>query len=862
MALQGYSSLFSLDAASLGSEAQVETRFVAPLLKELGYPDSTILPKERVPRLSGHDGSKQVSLEVDFLLFDPDGVASVVLEAKSPKEDISKYWGQAASYALSHNRGLPENHKGIEWLLITNGIFTALYPAARENPIVTLKLEDFSSGSPPLVTLKNYVSHRSRATAPLGVGIFESVPPAQLNALFDACHNLIWKKEKKNPTDAFFEFCKFVFLKIRKDKKRSALDSPKPSRDLPLTTDWLDGLSSTSPHPVRDVLFRQLHRELEESIREGKKRIYSSEETLKLGAGTCKALIQRFESVNLSAIDEDLNGRMFEQFLNREVRGKELGQYFTPRSVVDFMTRIALHGRDLADPPKIIDACAGTAGFLIEAMAHMTAAIRNDQRYTDIQKERLIERVRNECLFGIEGNDRVCQVARINMYLHGDGGSHIFQGDGLDGVPLCSDDMSAERRAEVADHAVHVQPGSFDLVLSNPPFSMSYEAGNEDEYKILQQRGISGVSSKVKSNILFLDRYHELLRPDGEMLIVLDDTVLNGENQVETRKWLLDRFVVIGVHSLPFNTFFKAKANIKTSILHVRKKARPDEGQGHVFMSIANNVGHDNHCKDTPDRNNLVDILLGYFEWMRTGSLSPVTKTSHAPEDNLECPQQIWVTPPGKIRSDRIDAFPHSPDLARCQEEILLRHDAEELTAHYGREFRLAPRISAKRRADLRESGARLKYIEIGDVTPYGLIVRHREGLIDDLPSRGQYEILPGDVLVAINISSRGTVVLVPDEYEGTICTSGFRVIRPESAEQGKLIWYSLRGEYARVQNYYLSQTASQPELKSSAWNKDFLVPLPKGDARSAALSKVDDFMKHLEALTVAEEVKLPTEER
>ena len=594
-------------------------------------------------------GLRKSRLKLTFCFFDPSGSASIIVEAKSPTEDISKYWGQAASYALSHNKSLRNDERGIEWLLITNGIMTALYPADRESAIVTLKLEDFSSGSPPLVTLKNYANHKERVETINKAGVFESVPPATLNALFDKSHDLIWKREKKSPTDAFFEFCKFIFLKIREDKKRSSLDAHKPRSELPLTVDWSNAVSSTSDHPVRDILFRQLHRELEDSIRDGKKRIYSTDEVLKLSANTCKALIERFEDVNLSAIDEDLNGRMFEQFLNREIRGKELGQYFTPRPVVDFMTRIALHGCDVMSPPMTIDSCAGTAGFLIEAMAHLTAAIRNDKRLTDAQKKDLIRLVHNERLYGVEGNDRVCRVARINMYLHGDGGSHIFEGDGLDGAPSPDADMGAERRDEVTDHAATVRPASFDLVLSNPPFSMSYEANNEHENRILKQRDIAGVAAKVKSNVLFLDRYHELLKPGGTMLIILDDTVLNGKTQKPIREWILEKFIVLGVHSLPFNTFFKAKANIKTSILHVRKKTTDNEGQGYVFMSIANNVGHDNHCKDTPERNNLIDILMNYFEWIRTGQLSIVLKTNQDKSENLECPQQVWIVPPDEI---------------------------------------------------------------------------------------------------------------------------------------------------------------------------------------------------------------------
>ncbi len=855
-----YSTLFSVDA-NFKNEAQVETRFVAPLFAEMGYPSNAILPKEKVSKLIGYEGSKKKTLEVDFLLIDPDGFASTVVEAKAPTEAISSHWGQAASYALSHNQGLKNGEKGIEWLLITNGLMTALYPHDRSTPLVTLRLEDFSSGSPPFVTLKNYIRYKTRRLHKKDENVFETIPPADLNALFDECHDLIWKKEKLSPTDAFYEFCKFVFIKIREDKKRQNLDNDISRNEIPLTLDWLKSSEKTSTHPVRDILFIQLRDKLEASIKKGKKRIFDTDEKLRLSASTCKELINRFENVNLSAIDEDLNGRMFERFLNQSVRGKELGQYFTPRPVVDFMARTALYGCDITNPPRVIDACAGTGGFLIEVMAYLVAAIRNDRRLTNKEKQVLVTKVCDKHLFGVEGNERVSRVARINMYLHGDGGSHIFHGDGLDSTPQLTDDMTSERNDEVTDHINKLTPESFDLVLTNPPFSMSYTVDNDDENRILKQRGIATGLKNVKSNLLFLDRYYELLRPKGEILIVIDDTVLNGKTRVQVRKWLLDKFILMGVHSLPFNAFFKAQANIKTSIVHLRKKQDSAEEQGHIFMSVTNNIGHDSHSKDTMERNNLVDILMIYFDWKRTGKFSEVIKQNQDPYETLECPQQVWLLPPEELQIERFDSFYYSPDLKKLRKVLKDKEKKGEIKLYHGKDFKTAPVISRKEKDKFKDDNKILKYIEIGDVTPYGLIVKHIEGEIDELPSRGQYQVKTGDVLIAINNSSRGTVVLVPNEYDGAICTSGFLVIRPNSAEQGKLLWYVLRSEYARAQNYYLAQTASQPELKRDVWKNEFMIPMPQGELRIQALAEVKTFMKHVSALNEANKVRLHTKE-
>jgi type I restriction enzyme M protein len=854
-----YSTLFTLDSSMFANEAQVETRFVAKLLKELGYPDSAILPKSKIKSLIIRDGVATTRKEVDFILKDSNGSAFAIVEVKSPSEELTPAWGQAASYALSYNKDLKNSESGIEWLLLTNGLLTALYPINRATPLVTLRLEDFASGSPPFVTLKTYLKHVRQTPPQSGQLPFGSMTPAELNKLFDDCHNLIWKKEKLSPTDAFYEFCKFIFIKIREDKKRfDLMEKGVPNYDLRLTEPWLKVMYGTTKHPIRDILFAELREELEKAIhKHGKKRIFEKTETLRLSASTCEELVKKFQTINLSAIDEDLNGRMFERFLNQAVRGKELGQYFTPRSVVDFMTRIALEDCDILNPPKTIDACCGTGGFLIEVMAYLVAKARNDTRFTKKNTcEALIKRICDECLYGVEGNERVARIARINMYLHGDGGSHIFHGDGLDTNPMHSDDMTDERKDEISDHAIKLTPSSFDLVLTNPPFSMSYDRNNKDEEAILVQRPLADGLQKAKSNLLFLDRYHELLKPGGQMLVVLDDTVINGKTLQSVREWILKNFVLVSIHSLPFNAFFKAQANIKTSIIHLRKKMVPDEEQGYVFMSIANNIGHDNSLNDTPDRNNMVDILMSYFSWRDTGKIQPIINQNHNTYENLECPQQVWLVPPSEIITERFDAFYYSPDLKKARATLSAKEKDKLIEIKKGSEFQLAPRISKARKLELKQSGQRLRYIEIGDVTSYGLIVKSIEGTIDELPSRGEYEIKEGDVLMAINNSSRGTVVLVPKEFEGTICTSGFLVLRPRNKEEGKLLWYALRSEYCRNQIYYLAQTASQPELKMEAWNSEFIIPLPKGIMRATALAETDKFHEHISALSHASEIK------
>jgi type I restriction enzyme M protein len=861
-----YSSLFQLHSRDLTSEAEVETRLLAKLFADLGYPAAAVVPKASVPSLMVASGSKRTKVHPDFLLKGATGVVRVVVEAKDPNLSLSDAWGQAAGYALTHNSDKRDEER-VRWLLLSNGHLTSLYRHDSSQPTLTLRLADFVSGSPLYASLRTHLKYTASEPVRDLAGQFDVITPDQLNTLFNQSHQLIWKKQKMSPADAFFEFCKFIFVKLVHDKRRERVLAEGRTELFPMTTAWLDAVASTSKHPVRDILFRQLRDELESAISQGKKRIFDPGETLRLSADTCRELIRRFEHVNLSSIDEDLNGRMFEVFLNEAVRGRDLGQYFTPRPLVEFMTRIALAG--WADPdhsPRIIDACCGTGGFLIETMAFQLAALRNDSRLNETQRAARGEVIKNTSLFGVEANQRVSRIARINMHLHGDGGSHIFWGDGLDSEPQVTTDMTPEEVAEARDHAATITEGTFDLALSNPPFSMEYSTSAPDEERILRQlsaanRGeapdVLDKAQKVKSNLLFMFRYYRLLKPGGEMLIVLDDTILNGDTLLEMRQWILRHFVLLAVHSLPVNAFFKAKANIKTSVLHVRKKATPDEAQGHVFMAATNNIGHDSRMRDTPERNNLNDVFTIYDEWQRTGRFMPLFKANNDPNEKLERPAQVWLVPPDELVAERLDAFFYAPELKEVYAKIDSLAATGTVEVFRGGDFHLRRKLTKAERKALSDSRTPLRYIEISDVTAYGLIVSFLEGTIDEFPTRAQYRVETGDVLVAINARSRGTVVLVPPQFDGALCTSGFLVIKPRSTEEGRLLWYTLRSELCRHQIYYLAQTASQSELKLKAWREMFQVPLPVGAGRALAIAESGAFHDHLGALLDADRIRL-----
>ena len=526
-------------------------------------------------------------------------------------------------------------------------------------------------------------------------------------------------------------------------------------------------LEGTTPNPFDTILFRSVREEIEDQIKKGlKKPIFAPGETLQLAPSTTKEVVRMLEHYDLHGIDEDLNGRMFETFLGATIRGKELGQYFTPRPIVRYMAMTSNLNIVGGQVPYVLDGCCGTGGFLIEAMAILTQKLDSYSALSSYDKNEIRRTIQDRRLYGIEANEDLSRVARLNMYLHGDGGSRIYHAEALDKQvniePGLSSDIE-ESRKELKKTIID-EDLRFNIVLTNPPFSMSYRASDAVEKEILQQYKVAitkggKLSSTEKSSILFVERYLDLLHEGGDLLTVIDDTILNGPSARKHRDFLRQHFIIRQVVSLPFNAFFKAQANIKTSILHLRKK-RSGEEQGAIFMAITNNVGHDDHKRDTPHRDNLGIVAPFYNQWVSGEHIEPRIIHNEQSDEPLGCPLQIFTIDPEQLE-DRLDAFYYGPELMQLRKHLKEAEKLGRINLMSGKDVSVIQELST---AEVKElEGKVFKYFEIGDVTRYGAIVNSRQDNIEDLPTRGRLLVQNNDVVFAKNNSSRGTTVIIPE---------------------------------------------------------------------------------------------------
>jgi len=637
--------------SALRNESDVEQFFVLPLLAELGYGSDYLETKASISEVAVGKGKKKKSYFPDYLAYTVRSRIKPVLiiDAKHPNEEAEQGVKDAQLYASVIRRRMA-SPKPEQYCIGVNGHKFIVKHYDSDEILYSLSFSDFTDDNPAFIALLQALGRETLAEVASDIKVvasgfeFRSVAPVELPAIFEACHRSIWKTEKRSPASAFYEFAKLMFVKIDEDRRlreylaANHIDTSSrtvPSDAVRFSTDWIEQMETTTDNPVDTILFAQLAKNLEAKIaKKEKKRIFEENEGIGLAPATIKDTVRFLQHLDLYTVDEDLNGRLFETFLTATMRGEALGQFFTPRSVVKFMVKMAKLRATAETMDLVLDGCCGTGGFLIEAVADMGATIAANKSLSSEERDIFLRQLQQETLWGVDaGKDpEMARIARLNMLLHRDGGSRIYFADSLDkqlryerGLPLATRLELEELRSELID-----KNKRFSCILSNPPFSMTYERKKPNELAILSDYVLASDKSgrpraSLRSSVMFLERYWDLLTGEqsklgaGRLITVMDESVLNTLTSQPFREYILQHFILRAVISLPKNTFVKAQGSVKTSILYLRKKTHIAERQPTVFMAICNNVGHSDSGKERPHLNELPGILEALGEFERRG---------------------------------------------------------------------------------------------------------------------------------------------------------------------------------------------------------------------------------------------------
>lgn len=771
--------------SALHNESDVEQFFVLPLLADLGYGPDYLETKATVGQETVGKGKQKKSYVPDYLAYTTRRKDKPVLivDAKHPNEPAEDGVEDAQLYASVIRRRMAAP-KPEQYCIGVNGHQLVVKHYDSNDPLYVLSFGDFVEGNLLLGGLRQALSREALipAAEPLALGNdfeFRTVAPVELPAIFETCHRAIWKAEKRNPASAFYEFAKLMFVKIDEDRRlrerlgergQGVSGGMVPKNEVRFSSHWIEEMGQTTDNPINTMLFARLTRALEDQIARGeKKRIFEQGEGIDLAPSTVKDAVTFLQHLDLFAVDEDLNGRLFETFLTATMRGEALGQFFTPRSVVKFMVKLAKLRATPQSMDLVLDGCCGTGGFLIEAMADMNGGIETNRAMTPLEREALRRQLRGENLWGIDaGKDpEMARIARLNMLLHKDGGSRIYYADALDkqlraeaGLPLRTSLELDELRSEIV-----TGNRRFSCILSNPPFSMTYERKKANELAVLQDYELAiddkgKPRASLRSSVMFLERYWDLLTDDGRLITVMDESILNTLKSKPFRQYLLRKFVLRGVISLPKNTFVKAQGTVKTSAIYLRKKTDPSELQSDVFMAVCGNVGHSDSGKERPHLNELPDILRAFRAFEESGVLpTPPTEQAFAVAD-------LWTNNP----TLRLDAHYFDPRYFATMNVL------DDVAAERG--WKIAPL-----RALLRDSKTKLaggatprgaiypdegpKFIRVQNVRPYWLDWDLDDPCIDlrtHATKLKRSQLREGDVVLTIT-GTYGVAAVVPSGF-------------------------------------------------------------------------------------------------
>ena len=246
-------------------------------------------------------------------------------------------------------------------------------------------------------------------------------------------------------------------------------------------------------------------------------------------------VVGHLQSISLNKTDLDVKGVAFEQFMEGFFKGIS-GQYFTPREIVSFAVKMM----DIKNDDLVLDPACGSGGFLLHALDEVRKQAEEFNENDEAEKYRFWHDFAQNNLFGIEINDSIARVAKMNMIIHDDGHTNVIGFDALDDVGK----MTEKNRGFEKNH--------FDVIVTNPPFGANVKRSEHSylEKFVLGQNG-KKTRDNQKTEILFIERCIDFLKlGTGQMAIVLPDGILTNASTQYVRDFIMERCQIMAIVSM------------------------------------------------------------------------------------------------------------------------------------------------------------------------------------------------------------------------------------------------------------------------------------------------------------------------
>lgn len=535
---------------SIKTETETVVKKILPYLERRGYDVVNDLDFETSLTLTDNYTKGYIDILVTLGGKRP----LFLIEAKrTSKKLTNKDRDQAISYAISPEIDVP-------FVVVTNGTDILCFNSKNKKRI----LWDGKTVDkiPSKEQVKKVVKFLRANSQEINIGISNdeslpfrpSLPLRQLNALFYKGHSTI-RKIEKDEESAFSDFSKLLFLRLLEERSdlEEGFELPYSFRFYKLAetpAKNADQVKVAIKSMIASIIDQTAYGEvLEEPIRIHNPRTYLS-------------LVKDLASVSFSDCSLDSKGAAFEYYVRATLKGKKLGQYFTPRELVQVMSILIGENKIVnavlsSSKIKVLDPACGTGGFIVYLMKDAISKLEVLLKKREITKEtfdKAVKTLKESVFFGSDANKGVAAAAKMNMIIAGDGHTNIRHEDSL---------------SDSAQNWSTKKPDC-QLILTNPPFGTT--EGDSLTDKDMGQFEVS----TTKGQYLFLQKMINCTESGGEICTVIDEGVLNTDSGKLLRAFILQNCRVIAVINLPGETFKPNKINVRSSLLYLQKRESVD----------------------------------------------------------------------------------------------------------------------------------------------------------------------------------------------------------------------------------------------------------------------------------------------
>lgn len=585
-----------------GDEEMSRSFILTRLTNELGYSPDRIEIEHEYTAGRPHTNTSRI----DIIVRDADGNAFLFIECKSPDAYASDDRDQIIEEQLYKVAGMERTEgNSVRYLVLYTTAETSDKVMDECIIIDTEKFPTFADWE---------VSRDFSNTLPARYGKAQKTPYIKasakdletnfsnemLNQLQTDLHNVLWGGGGTDDNEVFASLTNLILAKIQDEDEKEDGDT----YDFQSMTFAKDG---DEEFETNEQLFERINALYRRAL---KSKLYILDEnelqksyvidSKKFSLSKLKYAVQRMEELSFVDGKNSLNGKdilgdFFESIIRSGFKQSK-GQFFTHINIVRFMLyalqtdRLAIRRiKEDKELPYMIDPSAGSGTFLIEYMKFITKNMKyrncNADGYNALLgtaravKDKVLSdwfypnqrenKWAQTYIYGSEINFNLGTAAKVNMILHGDGSTNIFVKDGL--LPF------SKYEKETAPNALHGSyknelyqnrevNGQFDLILTNPPFSVELD---NDTKKSVKHDFMFG--EKKNSENLFVERWYQLLRENGRLAAVLPESVFDTTENKYIRLFLYKYFTIKAVVSLP-QISFEPYTSTKTSILFAQKK--------------------------------------------------------------------------------------------------------------------------------------------------------------------------------------------------------------------------------------------------------------------------------------------------